>query len=50
VWDLSRDNDLLLASSGIGKDSHREPISKLQWVADTDSHGKKHNVSKSFES
>jgi len=47
VWDLSRDNDLLLASSGIGNDSHRDPVSKMHWVADAESHGKKYNVSDS---
>ena len=45
VWDLSRDNDLLLASSGIGNDSHRDPVSKVQWVTDGESQGKKYNVS-----
>lgn len=44
VWDVSRDDDLLVASSGVGNDSHREPVSKLQWVVDSESKGKKYNL------
>lgn len=35
VWDLSREDDMVLTSSGIGDDSHREPVSKVIWVPDT---------------
>ena len=45
VWDIGRDGDLVIASSGIGDDSHREPVSRLQWVAGHDGKNKKHNVS-----
>ena len=37
VWDLSREDDMVLTSSGIGDDSHREPVSKVTWVPDTSS-------------
>lgn len=37
VWDLSREDDMVLTSSGIGDDSHREPVSKVIWVPDTSS-------------
>lgn len=41
LWDLSREDDLLLATSGIGDDGHREPVSKIYWVPDTSSKRKK---------
>ncbi|XP_064630583.1 cytoplasmic dynein 2 intermediate chain 2-like [Lineus longissimus] len=44
VWNFSRDDDMLVASSGIGDDSHREPVSKVQWVTDPDSKGNKYNI------
>ena len=44
VWDLSREDDILVASSGIGDDSHREPISKVEWVKDQDAKGAKYKV------
>lgn len=37
MWDLSREDDMVLTSSGIGDDSHREPVSKVTWVPDTSS-------------
>jgi len=43
VWDTSREDETLVATSGISDDTHREPVYKLQWVAATDS--KKYNVS-----
>ena len=43
LWDLSREDDLLVASSGIDNDSHQEPVSKVHWI--TDSKGKKIYVS-----
>jgi hypothetical protein len=45
VWNFSREDDMLVASSGIGDDSHREPVSKVQWISDPDSKGKKYDVS-----
>ena len=39
LWDLSREDDLVVASSGIDDDSHQEPVSKVYWI--TDSKGKK---------
>ena len=47
LWDLSREDDLLVASSGIDDDSHQEPVSKVHWI--TDSKGKKIYVSTSYE-
>ena len=46
MWDTGKEDETLVASSGIGDDSHREPISKLQWVKDTDSKSNKYNVSR----
>ncbi|KAK3094883.1 hypothetical protein FSP39_007461 [Pinctada imbricata] len=34
LWDLSREDDMLLTTSGLGDDSHREPVSKLVWIPD----------------
>lgn len=31
VWDYSKENDMLIASSGKGDDSHNEPVSKVMW-------------------
>ena len=45
MWDVGRDGDFAIASSGIGDDSHREPVSRLQWVTGHDGKNKKHNVS-----
>jgi len=45
VWDIARDGDFVIASSGIGDDSHREPVSRLQWVTSHDGKTKKYNVS-----
>ena len=46
VWDLSKEEESLIASSGIGDDSHREPVSKVHWVPDTSSASSgKYNVS-----
>jgi hypothetical protein len=45
VWDLSREDDLLLVSSGVGKNSHLDPVTKLHWVVDTDAPSRKYNVS-----
>ena len=44
VWDTGREDDMLIASSGNGDDSHREAVSKLTWVVDPESHGQKFHV------
>ncbi|XP_041371000.1 cytoplasmic dynein 2 intermediate chain 2-like [Gigantopelta aegis] len=44
VWDLSREDDLVLATSGIGDDAHREPVAKVQWLLDPDSKTKRYNI------
>jgi hypothetical protein len=46
VWDTSQTEETLVASSGIGDDSHRDPVSKLSWIPDPDSKGKKFHVMK----
>ena len=45
IWDLNKDDDMIVASSGIGDDSHREPVCKVQWIPDPESKGKKYHVS-----
>jgi len=35
LWDLSKEDDMLLTTSGQGDDSHNEPVSKVIWVPDT---------------
>ena len=42
VWDTGRDDDTLIASSGLGDDSHKEPVSRVTWVPDSNG---KYNVS-----
>ncbi|XP_070539998.1 cytoplasmic dynein 2 intermediate chain 2-like isoform X2 [Ptychodera flava] len=44
IWDLSREDETIVATSGIGDDSHREPVSKLRWIEDPSSKGKKYNI------
>ena len=36
IWDLSKEDENLVASSGIGDDTHREPITQLVWLQDPD--------------
>ena len=36
---------MLIATSGIGDDSHREPVSKVHWIKDTEPKSRKYNVS-----
>lgn len=45
VWDVGNADNMLVATSGIGDDSHSEPVSKLVWIRDTGSKGGKYNVS-----
>jgi len=44
VWDTGKEDETRVASSGIGDDSHREPITKIQWVKDSESKSKKYNI------
>ena len=44
VWDLSREDDLVIATSGIGDDAHREPVSKVHWMKSQSSKRREHNV------
>ena len=30
VWDMGREDDTLIATSGMGSDSHREPVTKVK--------------------
>ncbi|XP_069140209.1 cytoplasmic dynein 2 intermediate chain 2-like [Argopecten irradians] len=34
MWDLSREDDMLVTSSGIGDDAHREPVTRVHWIPD----------------
>lgn len=44
VWNLNREDDMLMATSGIGNDAHREPVSKVHWIPDISSKAKGYNV------
>lgn len=44
VWDLSQEDDLLLATSSIGDDAHREPVTRVHWLQDSSSKKKRYNV------
>lgn len=44
VWDLSKEDDLLLAASGIGEDAHREPVTRVHWLRDVSSKQRRYNV------
>ncbi|XP_055888204.1 cytoplasmic dynein 2 intermediate chain 2-like isoform X1 [Biomphalaria glabrata] len=44
LWDLSREDDLVLATSGIGDESHREPVSKVYWITDQSPKMKNYNI------
>ncbi|KAK3596559.1 hypothetical protein CHS0354_010436 [Potamilus streckersoni] len=35
LWDLSREDDTLVCTSGIGDDAHQEPVSKVHWFPDS---------------
>ena len=51
VWDTSKggDDDPVSFTSGIGDDSHRDPVGKVCWMVDTESSGSKYNVNKLVE-
>lgn len=44
VWDLSRVDDLVVATSGIGDDAHREPVSKVHWIKSQSSKKREYNI------
>lgn len=44
VWDLSQEDDLVMASSGIGDDAHREPVTRVRWIRDSTTKKKRYNV------
>ncbi|RUS81407.1 hypothetical protein EGW08_010845 [Elysia chlorotica] len=44
LWDLSQNDDLVLASSGIGDDAHREPVSKVHWIKSHSSKRRDYNI------
>ncbi|XP_050396132.1 cytoplasmic dynein 2 intermediate chain 2 [Patella vulgata] len=44
VWDLNKEDDLLISTSGIGDDAHREPVAKVQWILDPNSKGRSYNI------
>ncbi|XP_059166900.1 cytoplasmic dynein 2 intermediate chain 2-like [Physella acuta] len=44
LWDLSLEDDLVLATSGIGDDAHREPVNKIYWVKGQSSKKKDYNI------
>ena len=45
MWDTSREDDPVIASSGMNDDAHREPVTRVDWVPDPSSKGKKYHVS-----
>nr|XP_054766400.1 cytoplasmic dynein 2 intermediate chain 2-like [Lytechinus pictus] len=36
IWDLSKDDENLIATSGISDDTHREPVTQITWLQDPD--------------
>ena len=44
IWDLNKEDDTTVATSGIGDDSHREPVCTVQWTPDPEAKGQKYNV------
>lgn len=34
LWDLRQEDDMIIASSGLGGDAHSEPVSKVDWIMD----------------
>jgi hypothetical protein len=44
IWDTSRQDEMLVGTSGIGDDSHREPVAKIRWMSESTAVGKKYNV------
>jgi len=43
LWDLSQEDDMLIATSGFGEDAHSEPVTNVYWI--TDAKGKRIYVS-----
>ncbi|KAH9513202.1 WD repeat-containing protein 34 [Bulinus truncatus] len=44
LWDLSHEDDLVLATSGIGDETHREPVNKVYWITDQSPKKKSYNI------
>lgn len=44
VWDTGREDETVIATSGMGSDSHREPVSKVLWTLDSSSKGTKYQI------
>ncbi|XP_068709025.1 cytoplasmic dynein 2 intermediate chain 2-like [Montipora foliosa] len=44
VWDMRREDEALTATSGMGSDSHREPVTKVLWTLDPSSKANKYQV------
>ncbi|KAK3714549.1 hypothetical protein QZH41_014224 [Actinostola sp. cb2023] len=44
LWDLSKEDEMLTGTSGLGSDSHREPVTKVMWISDPSSKGKKYQI------
>lgn len=42
VWNLSKETDSLVASSGLGERTHRDPVSKVVWLTGTSAARTKH--------
>lgn len=44
VWDTGREDETVIATSGMGSDSHREPVSKVLWTLDSSSKATKYQI------
>ncbi|KAL9982639.1 hypothetical protein ACROYT_G004708 [Oculina patagonica] len=44
VWDTGREDETVIATSGLGSDSHREPVTKVLWSLDSSSKATKYQV------
>lgn len=44
VWDTGREDETVIATSGLGSDSHREPVTKVLWSLDPSSKASKYQI------
>ncbi|CAB4030926.1 WD repeat-containing 34-like [Paramuricea clavata] len=44
VYDIGKEDDTLIASSGVGENSHKDPISQVMWLNDPASKDKKFKI------
>lgn len=44
VWDTGREDETVIATSGMGSDSHREPVTKVLWSLDPSSKASKYQI------